>query len=125
MLTRNLSRTAARMASDVATKGQIVTVIGQQIYLRNDLEVKIDQNSKKSRIKNLKINFLGPVVDVQFEDGRPPILNALEVEGRESRLVLEVAQHLGQNTVRTIAMDATERLVRGQAVTDTGAPIKV
>ena len=94
MLTRNLSRTAARLASDVATKGQIVTVIG-------------------------------PVVDVQFEDGRPPILNALEVEGRESRLVLEVAQHLGQNTVRTIAMDATERLVRGQAVTDTGAPIKV
>jgi len=82
------------LASDVATKGQIVTVIG-------------------------------PVVDVQFEDGRPPILNALEVEGRESRLVLEVAQHLGQNTVRTIAMDATERLVRGQAVTDTGAPIKV
>merc|ERR1711885_52547 len=45
--------------------------------------------------------------------------------GRESRLVLEVAQHLGQNTVRTIAMDATERLVRGQAVLDTGAPIKV
>merc|ERR1711885_84322 len=68
---------------------------------------------------------IGPVVDVQFEDGRPPILNALEVEGRESRLVLEVAQHLGQNTVRTIAMDATERLVRGQAVLDTGAPIKV
>merc|ERR1711885_16 len=68
---------------------------------------------------------IGPVVDVQFEDGRPPILNALEVEGRESRLVLEVAQHLGQNTVRTIAMDATERLVRGQAVLDTGAPIMV
>merc|ERR1712179_898883 len=71
------------------------------------------------------VAVIGPVVDVQFEDGRPPILNALEVEGRESRLVLEVAQHLGQNTVRTIAMDATERLVRGQAVLDTGAPIKV
>jgi len=68
---------------------------------------------------------IGPVVDVQFDEGRPPILNALEVPGRENRLVLEVAQHLGQNTVRTIAMDATERLVRGQAVNDTGAPIKV
>merc|ERR1712226_1840607 len=64
---------------------------------------------------------IGPVVDVQFDDGRPPILNALEVPGRENRLVLEVAQHLGQNTVRTIAMDATERLTRGQAVNDTGA----
>ncbi|CAG5099520.1 Oidioi.mRNA.OKI2018_I69.XSR.g16563.t1.cds [Oikopleura dioica] len=71
------------------------------------------------------VAVIGPVVDVQFEEGRPPILNALEVEGRESRLVLEVAQHLGQNTVRTIAMDATERLVRGQNVVDTGAPIKV
>jgi F-type H+-transporting ATPase subunit beta len=71
------------------------------------------------------VAVIGPVVDVQFDDGRPPILNALEVDGRENRLVLEVAQHLGQNTVRTIAMDATERLVRGQAVNDTGAPIKV
>jgi len=71
------------------------------------------------------VAVIGPVVDVQFDEGRPPILNALEVEGRENRLVLEVAQHLGQNTVRTIAMDATERLVRGQEVVDTGAPIKV
>ena len=68
----------------------------------------------------------------RLQVGLPPrpvalvsLLDALEVEGRESRLVLEVAQHLGQNTVRTIAMDATERLVRGQAVLDTGAPIKV
>jgi len=68
---------------------------------------------------------IGPVVDVQFDGDRPPILNALEVQGRENRLVLEVAQHLGQNTVRTIAMDATERLVRGQSVVDTGSPIKV
>merc|ERR1712038_2188698 len=69
------------------------------------------------------VAVIGAVVDVQFEDGRPPILNALEVEGRDSRLVLEVANHMGQNTVRTIAMDSTERLVRGQAVKDTGAPI--
>jgi len=71
------------------------------------------------------VAVIGPVVDVQFDEGRPPILNALEVPGRENRLVLEVAQHLGQNTVRTIAMDATERLTRGQEVVDTGAPIKV
>merc|ERR1712072_328774 len=68
---------------------------------------------------------IGPVVDVQFDGDRPPILNALEVQGRENRLVLEVAQHLGQNTVRTIAMDATERIVRGQDVLDTGNPIMV
>merc|ERR1712038_1603887 len=71
------------------------------------------------------VAVIGAVVDVQFEDGRPPILNALEVEGRDARLVLEVANHMGQNTVRTIAMDSTERLVRGQAVKDTGAPISV
>merc|ERR1712072_1009428 len=68
---------------------------------------------------------IGPVVDVQFDNERPPILNALEVQGRENRLVLEVAQHLGQNTVRTIAMDATERIVRGQEVLDMGSPIMV
>lgn len=68
---------------------------------------------------------IGAVVDVHFEDNLPPILNALETENRGSRLVLEVAQHLGENTVRTIAMDSTEGLVRGQIVTDTGSPISV
>ncbi|KNC98352.1 ATP synthase subunit beta, mitochondrial [Spizellomyces punctatus DAOM BR117] len=69
---------------------------------------------------------IGAVVDVHFESGNlPPILNALEVQGHESRLVLEVAQHLGENTVRTIAMDGTEGLTRGQKVLDTGAPIRV
>jgi len=72
------------------------------------------------------VAVIGPVVDVQFDNARPPILNSLEVMDREGgRLVLEVASHLGQNTVRTIAMDATERVVRGQRVQDTGAPIKV
>jgi F-type H+-transporting ATPase subunit beta len=68
---------------------------------------------------------IGAVVDVQFEEGLPPILNALEVEGTQERLVLEVAQHLGENTVRTIAMEATEGLVRGQVVEDTGEPIMI
>jgi F-type H+-transporting ATPase subunit beta len=68
---------------------------------------------------------IGAVVDVKFEGGLPAILNALETENLGNRLVLEVAQHLGENTVRTIAMDSTEGLVRGQPVTDTGSPIAV
>ena len=67
---------------------------------------------------------IGAVVDVSFEGELPPILNALETNNGGNRLVLEVAQHLGENQVRTIAMDSTEGLVRGQPVTDTGAPIK-
>ena len=69
--------------------------------------------------------IIGAVVDVQFEDALPAILNALETSNNGKRLVLEVAQHLGENTVRTIAMDATEGLVRGEKVSDTGAPISV
>ena len=68
---------------------------------------------------------IGAVVDVQFDGAIPEILNALEVENVEPRLVLEVAQHLGENTVRTIAMDSTEGLVRGANVVDTGNPIMV
>ncbi|MDO5756621.1 MAG: F0F1 ATP synthase subunit beta [Rhodobacterales bacterium] len=68
---------------------------------------------------------IGAVVDVQFGDHLPEILNALTTENNGKRLVLEVAQHLGENTVRTIAMDATEGLVRGQEVTDTDGPITV
>jgi F-type H+/Na+-transporting ATPase subunit beta len=68
---------------------------------------------------------MGAVVDVQFEGHLPAILNSLETKNGSNRLVLEVAQHLGESTVRTIAMDATEGLVRGQEVTDTGLPIAV
>jgi F-type H+-transporting ATPase subunit beta len=68
---------------------------------------------------------MGAVVDVQFSGHLPEILNALETDNGGNRLVLEVAQHLGESTVRTIAMDSTEGLVRGQDVTDTGAPIEV
>ncbi len=66
---------------------------------------------------------IGAVVDVQFGDILPAILNALTTENNGKKLILEVAQHLGENTVRCIAMDATEGLVRGQAVTDNGEPI--
>ena len=68
---------------------------------------------------------LGAVVDVSFEDKLPQILDALVVKHEKKDLVLEVAQHLGENTVRTIAMDSTDGLVRGQEVTDTGNPISV
>ena len=68
---------------------------------------------------------IGAVVDVQFPDQLPEILNALETQNHGNRLVLEVAQHLGKSTVRTIAMDSSEGLVRGQEVTDTGQPIEV
>jgi len=86
---------------------------------------------EENRIKNLpargKISqVIGAVVDVQFDEGHiPRILNALEVLGAPSRLVLEVAQHRGSNVVRTIAMDTTDGLVRGQRVADTGGPICV
>src|SRR5262252_4385440 len=68
---------------------------------------------------------IGAVVDVQFEGHLPAILNALETRNQGNRLVLEVAQHLGESTVRTVAMDTSEGLVRGQEVTDTGGPISV
>ena len=68
---------------------------------------------------------LGAVVDVAFEGELPPIMNALITKIGDQEVVLEVAQHLGENTVRTIAMDATEGMQRGQEVTDQGNPISV
>jgi F-type H+-transporting ATPase subunit beta len=69
--------------------------------------------------------IIGAVVDVMFDGELPAILNALETTNNGNRLVLEVAQHLGENSVRTIAMDATEGLVRGQEVINTGSSISV
>ena len=69
--------------------------------------------------------ILGAVVDVVFEDSLPPILNALEVDNQGKRLILEVAQHLGEHTVRTVAMDSTDGLLRGMEVSDCGEPIAV
>merc|ERR1711990_686604 len=99
----------------------------------NMLTKLIKKNVASNVIKTASRSFangkisqvIGAVVDVQFEGNLPPILNALEVQGVDTRLVLEVAQHLGGNNVRTIALDSTEGLVRGQDVSDTGAPIMV
>ncbi|MCW5719007.1 MAG: F0F1 ATP synthase subunit beta, partial [Bauldia sp.] len=71
------------------------------------------------------VQVTGAVVDVRFDGPLPAILNALETDNHGNRLVLEVAQHLGESTVRAVAMDATEGLVRGQSVTDLGSPISV
>lgn len=84
----------------------------------------IVEPNQKAGIGKVK-QVIGAVVDVQFGEYLPEILNALETENQGKRLVLEVAQHLGENTVRTIAMDSTEGLVRGQEVTDSGGPITV
>ena len=78
-------------------------------------------DSKVGKIRQV----MGAVVDVQFDGLLPAILNSLETTNQGNRLVLEVAQHLGENTVRTVAMDSSEGLVRGQEVRDTGQPIAV
>ena len=78
-----------------------------------------------AKAKGKVTQVIGAVVDVHFDGDLPAILNALETDNNGKKLVLEVAQHLGENTVRTIAMDATEGLVRGQDVSDSGAPISV
>src|SRR3982751_5452208 len=84
-----------------------------------------------AKSKGKLIQVIGAVVDVEFEGDLPAILNAIETTntdaktGEKVRLVFEVAQHLGENAVRAIAMDSTEGLTRGQAVVDTGGPIRV
>ena len=75
--------------------------------------------------KGIITQVIGAVVDVKFEGELPEILTALECKNGDNRLVLEVAQHLGESTARTIAMDATEGLKRGDEVVNTKAPIKV
>ncbi|KAJ1867109.1 atp2, beta subunit of the F1 sector of mitochondrial F1F0 ATP synthase [Coemansia sp. RSA 1722] len=105
-----------RSVSRVATKASRVS----------NLRKYATEAASKAAAAGQVRQVIGAVVDVQFEqDNLPPILNALELNNNGTRLVLEVAQHLGENTVRTIAMDGTEGLVRGQAVTDTGYPIRV
>ncbi|KCZ50444.1 F0F1 ATP synthase subunit beta [Hyphomonas pacifica] len=81
--------------------------------------------STPANAKGRVSQVIGAVVDVEFDGELPAILNALETDNNGNRLLLEVAQHLGESTVRTIAMDSTEGLVRGQAVADTGSPITV
>lgn len=107
-------------------KGLAKRLLNQQSIFNFAKSASTQTSSSTTSIKRGQISqVIGAVVDVQFEGEIPPILNALEVEGVENRLVLEVAQHLGDSRVRTIAMDSTDGLVRGQEVNDTGAPISI
>src|SRR5919201_3208728 len=81
--------------------------------------------AKSTNVVGRITQVIGAVVDVRFDGHLPAILNALDTKNQGNRLVLEVAQHLGESTVRTIAMDTSEGLVRGQEVVDTGEPIAV
>jgi ATP synthase F1 beta subunit len=96
---------------------------GQKIVIERSPEEKLrDAMPRTGKI----VQVIGAVVDCQFEEGKLPlILNALEVQDHDKRVVLEVAQHLGDNNVRCIAMEATDGLTRGQAVSDVGSPILV
>ncbi|KAJ1345802.1 hypothetical protein KIN20_000418 [Parelaphostrongylus tenuis] len=89
------------------------------------VEKNVSKTASPAGSKGKIVAVIGAVVDVQFDENLPPILNGLEVTGRSPRLILEVSQHLGDNVVRCIAMDGTEGLVRGQEVVDTGDPIKI
>merc|ERR1712226_1630832 len=102
--------------------------VGSRVTIRNAAAAAAAAPKAKAAPQSATgqvVAVIGAVVDVQFDDVLPPILNSLEVQGHENRLVLEVAQHMGENTVRTIAMDGTEGLVRGQKVIDTGSPITI
>jgi len=107
------------------THTHILCVAQRRYYAQEQTKPSAATPSSKSSIKGKVVAVIGAVVDVQFEDELPPILNALEVQERTPRLVLEVAQHLGENTVRTIAMDGTEGLVRGKVCVDVGSPIRI
>lgn len=98
------------------------SISASQVQISRCFAAKVEKDtSAKGKVSQV----IGAVVDVQFEGKLPPILNALEVMNFEHRLVLEVAQHLGENTVRTIAMDGTDGLMRGMPVMDKGSPIMV
>lgn len=122
MIRKLLKPLARKFATPPTPKVQ-----GQKEQAKDSVkETPKDSTAKKPTQSMGKISqIIGAVIDVQFEDNLPPILNALEVQGTDYRLVLEVAQHLGDSKVRTIALDSTDGLVRGQEVRDTGFPIKV
>lgn len=96
----------------------MLSSLGRNLAKRSFCTAAAHQSGKITQV-------IGAVVDVHYEEELPPILNALEVDGLDGRIVLEVAAHLGGHTVRTIALDSTDGLVRGQAVRNTGAPIMV
>jgi len=122
----------SNMAAQTQALQERVTVLEQE-YEKNKGETPKGEMSAEEKARRAlpatgRISqVMGAVVDVTFEDEAelPKILNSLEVQEHEDRIVLEVAQHLGDNSVRTIAMQSTDGVVRGQPVSDTGAPISI
>merc|ERR1712087_856987 len=120
------SRAAGGLVKQAVKAGNVSNILPTAtIAQRREFSVSSPASAAAALPKGKVVSVIGAVVDVQFEDGLPEILNALEVENRAPKLILEVAQHLGENTVRTIAMDGTEGLIRGQVVNDTGNPIMI
>ena len=123
--------TAKAAAKPAASKASVKAEAQKQSDNTKKASASVTQTKGNYKLDTTKgvvghiTQIIGAVVDVQFDGHLPKILNALETENLGHRLVLEVAQHLGENTVRTIAMDTTDGLVRGQEVVDTGAPISV
>ena len=123
--------TAKAAAKPAASKASVKAEAQEQSDNTKKESASVTQTKGNYKLDTTKgvvghiTQIIGAVVDVQFDGHLPKILNALETENLGHRLVLEVAQHLGENTVRTIAMDTTDGLVRGQEVVDTGAPISV
>merc|ERR1711868_92405 len=118
-------RAAGGLVKQAVKAGNVSQILPTaSVAQRRDLSVS-SPAAAAALPKGQVVSVIGAVVDVQFEDGLPEILNALEVENRSPKLILEVAQHLGENTVRTIAMGGTEGLIRGQVVNDTGNPIMI
>merc|ERR1712088_326888 len=120
------SRAAGGLVKQAVKAGNVSNILPTAtIAQRREFSVSSVASAAAALPKGKVVSVIGAVVDVQFEDGLPEILNALEVVGREPKLILEVAQHLGENTVRTIAMDGTDGLVRGNVVEDEGLPISI
>merc|ERR1712050_586418 len=122
-LTHRMLGAAGRAASGLVKQSFVSSNVAKLLPASQQRQFSVSQpvDNHKGKV----VSVIGAVVDVQFEDGLPEILNALVVDNREPKLILEVAQHLGENTVRTIAMDGTEGLVRGQVVNDMGTPIMI
>ncbi|WP_208435376.1 F0F1 ATP synthase subunit beta [Bartonella phoceensis] len=121
-------KTAARSGVKKAASKSQTGMKDSSTPVRSSSQKNMPKSPKDTPVKGAvgKIKqVIGAVVDVQFENALPNILNALETDNLGNRLVLEVAQHLGENTVRTIAMDTTDGLIRGQKVFDTGTQISV
>ncbi|WP_375651720.1 F0F1 ATP synthase subunit beta [Bartonella sp. LB28NMGDW] len=124
-----VKKAASKSQVDVTASVDVKASSAPARSAAKDTPVKKDASAKKEERAQATVGeikqVIGAVVDVQFEGELPNILNALETENLGNRLVLEVAQHLGENTVRTIAMDTTDGLMRGQKVVDTGTQISV